>query len=156
MIPPAARVVFDCNVLLQALASPDGPSGLCLGAVVSGRLTLVVSQGIVDEFASVAARPRVAAKLGISPAMVERAIATIGQTALMISEAPEVFAVDEDPDDSIYVNVALSAGAIIIASRDNHLLRLMDQTTQGGAVFTSRFPHLKVLTPVALLLELRA
>ena len=66
MIGLGARVVFDCNVLLQAAARPDGPAGMCFRAALQQRITLVCSSGIVDEFMRVAHRPQVAAKLGIT------------------------------------------------------------------------------------------
>jgi predicted nucleic acid-binding protein len=35
------RVVFDCNVFLQALANPDGPAGQCLEFALTGKATLM-------------------------------------------------------------------------------------------------------------------
>ncbi|HLP82711.1 MAG TPA: putative toxin-antitoxin system toxin component, PIN family [Phycisphaerales bacterium] len=150
-----SRVVFDCNVLLQAFASPDGPSGQCFAAVVAGRVILVVSPGILQEFAEVATRPSVARKLGITQAMVVQATSMLQRVAVVVEHAPKVYSVVDDDDDSMYVNVALAAGASVITSRDNDLLRLMDASTEVGRDFALRFPHLKVLTPVGLLAHLR-
>lgn len=155
MMPQSARVVFDCNVLLQALASPHGPSGHCLAAVIAGRLTLVVSPPILQEFAEVALRPRVAQKLAITPHMVQQALTTLRDTALVLDNVPFVYSVPDDPDDSVYINTAIAAGAIVVTTRDDDLLRLMDASSPAGRDFISRFPHLQVLTPVGLLAHLR-
>jgi putative PIN family toxin of toxin-antitoxin system len=155
MMPQAARVVFDCNVLLQALASPHGPSGQCLAAVIAGRLTLVVSPAILQEFTEVALRPRVAQKLAITPPMVQQALVTLRATALLLNDVPPIYTVPDDPDDSVYINTALAARAIVVTTRDDDLLRLMDASSPAGRDFASRFPHVQVLTPVGLLAHLR-
>ncbi|GDX97858.1 hypothetical protein LBMAG48_02620 [Phycisphaerae bacterium] len=155
MMPHAARVVFDCNVLLQALASPNGPSGQCLAAVVAGRLVLIVSPEILAEFAEVATRPRVAQKLGVTEPMMQQALTTLRQIAVVVDNAPHTYTVPDDADDSIYINVALATGACVVTTRDNDLLRLMDESSPAGKEFVTRFPHLAVLTPVGLLALLR-
>jgi hypothetical protein len=43
---PPIRSVFDCNVLLQAMANATGPAGACLDYVREGAIVLFVSQPI--------------------------------------------------------------------------------------------------------------
>ena len=73
----------------------------------------------------------------------------------MVDQPPGVFTHPEDPDDSLYINVALAAHAALVVSRDADLLRLVDATTVVGRDFVVRFPGLEVLTPPALLERLR-
>ena len=57
------KVVFDCNVLLQAIASPGGPAGRCVQLALDGGVQLFVSELILAELLDVASRPNVASKL---------------------------------------------------------------------------------------------
>jgi predicted nucleic acid-binding protein len=62
---PKRRVVYDCNVLLQALAAPHGPSGRCVQLAIGGAVELFVSPEVLEELRDVSSRPRVVAKLRI-------------------------------------------------------------------------------------------
>lgn len=41
--PAIPKVVFDCNVFLQAVVNPNGPSGRCKQLVDRGAIELYVS-----------------------------------------------------------------------------------------------------------------
>ena len=45
----AVRVVFDCNVFLQALISPGGPAGRCVTLSFQGEIALYCTDHIIDE-----------------------------------------------------------------------------------------------------------
>ena len=53
---PPVRSVFDCNVLLQAMANPNGPAGACIAEVKADRIQLFISPAIFSELTEVAAR----------------------------------------------------------------------------------------------------
>jgi predicted nucleic acid-binding protein len=61
MIQPI-RVVFDCNTLLQALASPGGPAGRCYQLASEGRFSLFVSPTVLSELRDVTSRPKLVQK----------------------------------------------------------------------------------------------
>jgi uncharacterized protein len=150
------RVVFDCNVLLQAAANPNGPAAACMDFVRSGRLLLIVHKTILAEFKDVASRPKVAAKLGLTDEIAAAFVEDLLTHAEVIDHAPAVFSHPTDTKDSIYVNVALSAGAAIITIRDHHLLSLVDPTSAEGVACRSQFPNLDILTPPQLLARARS
>jgi putative PIN family toxin of toxin-antitoxin system len=149
------RAVFDCNIFLQALASPDGPAGQCLQLAIAGNVQLFISQAIVDEICDVAARPKVIVKLKLVPERLAAFIEAIEISATLLSGFPDPFEYRRDPDDANYVNLALAANAALIVSRDKDLLDLMDTTIADGAEFKSRFPLLRILDPVTFLRESR-
>ena len=64
---PPFRSVFDCNVLLQAMANPNGPAGACLSAVRIGHVRLFLSRSILSEFVDVASRAALVRKPALSP-----------------------------------------------------------------------------------------
>ena len=150
------RVVFDCNILLQGLASPNGPSGQCVQLAFEGKVSLFVSPVVLEELRDVANRPRVVERLGLDPGRVEDFLEAVEIAATVLLNPPEVFAYDRDPDDAHYVNLALAADAKLIVSRDRDLLDLMDSNKPEGNAFRLRFPLLQILEPGAFLREFEA
>jgi putative PIN family toxin of toxin-antitoxin system len=151
--PTAA--VFDCNVLLQALASPGGPAGRCVQFALGGRVHLFVSPAVIRELADVASRPKVVAKLHLVRDRVDAFIESVGAAATLLADFPEPFQYARDPDDALYVNLALAAGARRIVSRDRDLLDLMVLNDDESGRFRERFPELQIVNPVGFLDELR-
>jgi putative PIN family toxin of toxin-antitoxin system len=150
------RAVFDCNVFLQALAAPGGPAGRCVQRALDGQIELVTSPAVLNELRDVAARPRIAAKLRLTPERVLAFITAVEIVAMSVDAVPEPFAFARDPDDAHYVNLALASGATVLVTRDRDLLSLADVTTAEGADFRRRFRELRVLDPVLFLRELEA
>lgn len=71
--------------------------------------------------------------------------------ALRFDPVPSYFRYERDPKDEHIINLAITAGANYIISRDNDLLDLMDETRKDGREFRARFPMLIILDPVAFL-----
>jgi putative PIN family toxin of toxin-antitoxin system len=151
-LPP--RVVFDCNTFLQALASPDGPAGKCVQLVIDGKVDLYVSPTVLEEIADVASRPKVIARLRHTLDRTQEFLEVIKVTATVLVGFPEPFVYQRDPDDAHYVNLAATADAHVIVSRDKDLLDLMDPTKPDAADFHNRFPLLRILDPVSFLGEI--
>lgn len=153
---PASRAVFDCNVLLQALISPQGPSGQLLDSARSARLILFVSQYVLDELRDVAARPKVSAKFGLTPEVVTRFCKELAGHVTLVENVPHVFEFPRDPADAHYIDLAVAANAALVVSRDQDLLSLRDASTDDGRAFQARFPWLAILTPPEALRRLEA
>jgi predicted nucleic acid-binding protein len=45
--PP--KVVFDCNIFVQALINPNGPSGRCFEKAKDGQVLLIASPYVLAE-----------------------------------------------------------------------------------------------------------
>ena len=150
------RAVFDCNTLLQALASPRGPAGECIQIAIEGEIRLFISTFVVDELRDVTSRPTVVRKLRLIPERVNEFIRAIEFVGTFLDVFPEPFSYSRDPDDARYVNLALAANAKMIVSRDRDLLDVMDQVRPEGRDFQKRFPKRRVLGPVELLSEIKA
>ena len=145
------RVVFDCNVYLQAIGSPNGPAGRCLQLALDREVTLFTSPKVLEELREVAARPRLAAKFRFTPERLENVITAIEIAATSVESFVESFAYDRDPDDAHYVNLALAAGAEFIVSRDRDLLDLGNSTVPLGRTFALQHPELSIVDPVEFL-----
>lgn len=151
------RVVYDCNVYLQALINPDGPAGRCVEAARSGEALLYWSAFVAEELRRTASRPWLTAKFRhLTSDRLDDYVLNIERIARIVESVPAVFTLDRDPDDAHYVNLALAAEATLIVSRDNDLLSLMDDATAEGRAFRARFPGMRVLTPPGFIAELTA
>jgi predicted nucleic acid-binding protein len=60
-----------------------------------------------------------------------------------------------DPRDGPYIDLAVAAEALVITSRDKHLLNLMNPAKPWSPDFRLRFPKLRVTCPEGFLQELR-
>ncbi len=146
------RVVFDCNIFLQALVNPNGPSGRCKQLVDGGQVELFVSDQIIEEIIAVLNRPRIrqlapALTIGVIKAFIE----DIRIKSIFLKNIPDEFVFERDPKDSCYINLALIANAMFLVSRDRDLLDLMEKTTSSAREFQSRYPHLRITDPSAFL-----
>ena len=150
----APAVVFDCNVFLQALASPDGPAGRCVAFAFEGKAKLFISTHVLNEIREVASSAIVIRKLRIRPDRLDALIENLPKAAVLIPVVAEVWTYDRDPDDAHYVNLALAARASLVVSRDRDLLDLMDISKPHAAEFQRRFPSLKILDPLQFLGEM--
>src|SRR5579872_4588004 len=145
------RVVFDCNIFLQALAAPEGPAGHCVQLAIDAKVQLFASPAVLAELREVATRPKIIAKLRLVAERVDEFIEAIELAAILLKSVPEVFAYQRDPDDAHYINLALAADARLIVSRDKDLLDLMDSTKPEAAEFQKRYPAFRILDPVGFL-----
>lgn len=81
---------------------------------------------------------------------VEALLHRLQEEAISIHNVPETFRYPRDPNDEIYVNLALITNARYLVTYDNDLLDLMGNS--GAARdFQHRFPHLKIMDPIAFL-----
>lgn len=144
--------VFDCMIFLQAAARPGGPAGACLQAVRDGHLELIVSPVVLAEVRDVLARPKTLRKFPtLSAEAADLFVREVAGLSVLVSNVPEVVALDRDPKDEPYINLALASGARYLASRDKDLLDLMDDED-----FRRRFPDLTILDPASLLRDIGA
>jgi len=147
MTTSVERVVFDCNVYLQALTSPTGPAARLVEFAFNGTVSLFVSAHSLEEVADVASRPYIAAKFRLDPAVVTKFITSVRGVATYLDSVPRVYDFPRDPNDAHYVDLAVAVNARLIVSRDKDLLSLRDTATPEGRDFAARFPELDILTP---------
>ncbi len=150
------RVVFDCNVFLQALSNPKGPAGACLQAVWDRRVYLLIDQPLLDELSDVANRPQIERKLRVAQSRFWRLLDQLKNVAIHVENPPELFTLQRDPSDSHYVNLAISTESFLVVSRDKDLLDLMSDRSMDGINIRTQYPYFRVLTPPEFLRTLRS
>jgi putative PIN family toxin of toxin-antitoxin system len=149
---PPPKVVYDCNIFVQALINPYGPAGRCVQKARDGEVLLFVSPFVLAEIREI--HLKLPPKYGVTEAQTDELARAATHFATLVTDVPELYRHPHDPDDSAYVNLALKADARLIVSRDRHLLMLADAGRKEGQEFQARFPALRILDPVELLREL--
>ena len=153
---PKLGVVFDCNILLQAVARKTGPAAACLRLAEEGFVHLYLSEEILTELSKVLSRPKIRARYPeLTDEIVEEFLKGLRSTAEIILDVPKVFSYERDVDDEPYLNLASAAKADYLVSRDRDLLDLMTGHTDECKEFRQRFRLLKVIGPIEFLKRVR-
>ncbi len=146
------RVVFDCNVLLQAAAREKSVAAKCLNLAESGFIQLCVSREVLAEVEDVLNRPEIRAHFpDLSDEIVGAFLKRLQKVSVLVRLVPMEFSYPRDEDDEPYINLAVAAGANFIISRDRDLLDLMTGYTNECKEFRQRFRSLRVVEPAEFL-----
>lgn len=114
------RVVIDTNVLVSAVIGHGKPRRLLMRVLLGGD-SAVTSRELVAELAEVLTRE----KFSLTEAQIARFVAIYVRRAEVVALHRRVVdAVDEDPDDNIVLDTAVSGGAAFVVTGDKHLLAL--------------------------------
>ena len=114
------RAVLDTNVVVSALLFSGPPSRL-ISAWQSGRLRLVVSAPILDEYIRVLAYPKFKlTNTEIRGLLEEELIPFIETVTAFPTDIPGI----RDPDDAKFITCAVAAGVRWLVSGDDDLLSL--------------------------------
>ena len=112
-------VVFDTNILLSALLSPNGKPFRCLALAKIGQIESVTCQEILDEFAE-----KLLLKFQFSEDMTQLAVDEVKSFSRLVSITGNLKAVPDDPDDDMVIDCAVIGKATHIVTGDKHLLAL--------------------------------
>jgi uncharacterized protein len=146
------RVVFDCNVLLQAAAREKSAAAKCLNLAESGVVQIYVSREVLAEAEDVLNRPEIRAHFpDLSDEIVGAFLKRLQKLSVLVRRVPKKFSYPRDEDDEPYINLAVEAGADFIISRDRDLLDLMTGHSTECKEFRQRFRTLSVVEPVEFL-----
>ncbi len=146
------RVVFDCNIFLQALARPQSPAGICFQLAEQGIIHIYISDEIMTEIGDVLRRPVIQTRF---PQLTETVIGAflehIRRIGLYYSAIPHHVSYLRDVDDEPYLNLAISVNADFLVSRDNDLLGLMTSYDDVSSAFRRQWYWLKIVDPLTFL-----
>ena len=115
--PSAVRVVVDTSVLLPGVFF-GGPPRDVMAAWRAGRIEMVVSREIIQEYLRVG--ERLSARF--PGADFDRVLDMVAETATLVSAPPLPEPVCEDGDDDKFLACAVAAGATYVVSADRALL----------------------------------
>ena len=117
------RVVFDCNLFVQGIANRNSPARKALRLFFNGDISLFVSEPIIREVRDVLNRAEVRRQLpGINDRIVNAFLTKLEAKAILLANVPEEFHYERDPDNEMYINLAIVANAAYLVSRDKDLV----------------------------------
>ena len=109
--------VFDTNVVIAGMLSPDGTPGKLLNAILDGLCQPVVTDSILAEYEDVLRRP----KFRFPASKTHLLLDAIRSRALCAPFAPMIHAVAlPDLDDVIFLEAAFSLNVPIITGNARH------------------------------------
>jgi len=152
------RVVLDTVVFVQCLISGRGPSAACLENLRSARFVLLMSDATLAELYDVPRRPSFTAKYPyVTAEKISSFVSEIDTLAVRIANPPAAFVLPRDAEDEPFIDLAVAGDArYLVTWNERHLTYLMKQDTPEGREFCQRFPHIKIVSPVQFLAELRS
>lgn len=115
----AVRVVFDTNVLVSAIGF-GGKPWECLVVAFVGDVEMVTADAAIAEFERVLGYDR----LPFTETERERYPALIRDEATLVEPRQSVEVIEDDPDDDLFLEIAVEADAEYIVSGDPHLTAL--------------------------------
>ena len=133
-------VVFDTNVVVEAIFWPRSTARRALTGLALRRFKTAVSQEILDENAAVTADIRTRLFAQAQPS---GALAWIAAKSVRVEPMPLPGKLSRDPDDNVFVASAAAVQAAFLVTQDRDLLVL-------GKPF-----GIRIATPVELIRELR-
>jgi hypothetical protein len=115
------RVVLDTNSLVSALITRGKPRAL-LRKIIDKKLTLVISNQIIQEFKIVMKRPKFQRYVDSSD--IDEFLTRLIKISELIEVKSDFNIVKGDPTDDIILNCAYDGKVDYIVSGDEHLLAL--------------------------------
>jgi putative PIN family toxin of toxin-antitoxin system len=113
------RVTADTNIFISGLIFRSGKPFQLLELARDGKISLTVSEAILDEIGGVLAR-----KFNWPPEDIADARKRIAAMARTVRPAVQLDVIREDPPDNRILECASAAGSDYIVSGDKDLLRL--------------------------------
>lgn len=148
---PVLEAVFDCNTFFRATIQNRGPAYRCLTLLDSGRYTLYFCRDIIAEINDVLRRPSLRERF---PKLTEENVNDLFQKlkrhGVEVTNVPETFRYARDPDNEVYVNLALIVSAQYLVTHDKDLLDLMSHGNEEARSFRHS-PGLQIVDPQAFL-----
>lgn len=117
--------MLDTNTALSGLLW-NGSPGRLIDLAITQKILLYSSTALVSELEGVILRPKFAAKLQALGVTVSDLILGYSSLVTMVTPAPIIPTILEDPDDDHVLAAAVSARVDLIVSGDRHLLGLAE------------------------------
>lgn len=146
------KAVFDCNIIWQSFFFANGISAKCKKLVDDEIITHFLSLDTLEEMRNVMTRPEFMAKFEtVTEKMVETYLQELAKKSTIVKSVSKAFELPRDPDDEIYINLAVQAEADFLVSRDNDLLDLMIAYNTESKEFRQKFRPLRIVEPIEFL-----
>ncbi|MGD9944244.1 MAG: putative toxin-antitoxin system toxin component, PIN family [Burkholderiaceae bacterium] len=128
------KAILDTNVWLDWLVFDDPGVAPLVGLARTGRLTALGTSRMRDEWRDVIARERFGLDASARSAVLERYDAQVR----LCPAAPPCALVCRDPDDQMFIDLAIAEGAQWLLTKDKALLALARRATRHHRLLIAR------------------
>ena len=120
--------VLDTNAVLDWLVFDDASMRAATAPLRAGLACWVHTQAMLDELADVVSREVITRRAAATPEdLLERVNRARGAHGLLLATAPRCAWDCADPDDQMFIDLAVQACARVLVTRDKALLALARQ-----------------------------
>lgn len=121
------KVVLDTNLFVSSLLSPESLPANLIRVWQTGGFEIILSPTILSEIHRVLGYDHIRHQFPITDQKVDIFIQSLERHATIVAGVTDVTgAVPDDPDDEIILACAIDGEALLILSRDKHLLQLQE------------------------------
>ena len=110
--------MVDTNIMVGAIMKPAGASSRILDMWIEGRLTLLVTDRILNEYRTILSQK------WLKPDRVSELNQHMSEFAEVVDPKERVYEIKEDPSDNRFLECAAEGEADYIITSDQHLLAL--------------------------------
>lgn len=128
---PVNEVVVDSNVALDVLVFDDAAALPLKAALAQGDVQWIATTAMRAELERVLDYPKLAPRVAFHGQTRDSVLARFDALAKLQAEAPRAPLRCQDPDDQIFVDLAIAHGAALL-SKDRHVLRLARRLRPWG------------------------
>lgn len=125
-------------------------------ALYQGKITLCLSQALLNEIKDVLSRPEV---LAHAPSLTDSRLTQFLESVLRLSEwitdVPNAFSFSQHPDDDHLFNLAIAAKAELLVTWENRILQLGAGQMAAAQELRVLAPQLHIITPKQLADQIR-
>lgn len=118
------RITVDTNVLVSATFW-YGASCRIIELVEQGKVELVLSEAIIQEFSAVLEYEEIKKKIVNKKLLMLRTVEKLVFMSTIVVPAIKIAVVKEDPDDNKILECAVAGDVNYLISKDNHLLKIV-------------------------------
>ncbi len=139
------RIVVDTNTIIKATLDVQCASAMLIRACEVRRILLLLSVVVLDEYRLILKHPMFSTRgPGFSDLNIADFLARLRYPADVFEPVSVRFEFDRDPDDAMFIELAIAGNATHIISHDKDLLSLPNSRTDAGRRFRQRLPGIKV------------
>ena len=131
------KLVVDSNVALDLLVFDDAAVQPLKTVLAQGSALWIATAAMRAELERVLDYPKLAPRVAFHGLDRDAVLARFDALAQIHPEAPRAPLRCQDPDDQIFINLAVAHGATLL-SKDRHVLRLARRLLPWGVVVTQR------------------
>ncbi|MFH1773678.1 MAG: putative toxin-antitoxin system toxin component, PIN family [Methanobacteriota archaeon] len=129
------KITVDTNVLISATFWLGNPHRI-IKKVEEGKLELVLSAEILEEFEEIMGQDKFQLKLKNINATVSEVVSKLTEMSEIVEISGKIRAVEADPDDDKVLECAVNGKVDFIVSGDRHLLEMEEY--RGIRIVTAR------------------